>query len=297
MFRKVKISLQTFIKVSGNYHAWPALNFKSQFICNSFGIRTPSEGIWSSFHFHSAPPKKRAKKVVLKRLSHSCKPFVDFSSSFFFLLPHTGRFHGGKWAWKWSEKRPDSSLCLQKSTPPRTLLNPRWAFEATPTSGLILPLQRPGRGWRTASEKARGLAYCADVLPWHEWKQRRMSSNLTPAERFSSSLKKVKKGNKYRYVCILSAVSLQVSGTLRGENSNDFWVSVYSDLHKSFTFPSVGTKIFIFTSHSGIKPPELIAPRVPPPSLQTLGGGGRIDTSHSRYSLSESVLFSRSLRF
>lgn len=104
-------------------------------------------------------------------------------------------------------------------------------------------------------------------------------------------------------MCIPSALSLQVSGTFRGEKSNNFWVSVYSDLYKSSTFPSVGAEIFIFTSHSGIKPAQLIAPRVPPPLLQTLacgceGVGVGIDTSHSHsYSLSESVFFKRCLCF
>lgn len=83
MFRKVKISLQTFIEVSENYYAWPALNFKSQFICNSFGIRTPSEGIWSSFHFHSAPPEKKSKKSSPQTSESLLQTFRGF---FFFLF-------------------------------------------------------------------------------------------------------------------------------------------------------------------------------------------------------------------
>lgn len=226
------------------YYAWPALNFKSQFVVIVLKSELRLRGFGPPFIF-TLPPRKE-EKVGLKHLSHSCKPFVDFSSSYFSLSPHTGRFHGGKWGWKWSEKRPDSSLCLQKSTPPRTLLNPRWAFEATPTSGLILPLQRPGRGWRAASIKARGPAYCADVFPWHEWRNREGCPLISHLQRgFQAAWRKGIK--KQIQICVHPFSGLFAGKWhFEGRELQQFR-PVCSDLHKSSTFPSVGTKIFIFT--------------------------------------------------
>lgn len=67
--------------MSGNDYTRPAFNFKSQFLCISFKIRTLL-GDLTLLSFSLCLRGK--KKVVLKRLSQSCEPFENFFLFLFF---------------------------------------------------------------------------------------------------------------------------------------------------------------------------------------------------------------------
>lgn len=88
----------------------------------SFWIRAAIRGFASPFIFGFAlPPTKESSNVwvTLANLAGSPPPNPH---------THTGRLHGGKWGWKWSEEVADSSLCLKKSL--RGLFWTRWRFKA-----------------------------------------------------------------------------------------------------------------------------------------------------------------------